>query len=40
MRRGRRTPQLPVTWPVLRPAGRPGLATRIGLEDTLPLPDG
>ncbi|MFD8302347.1 3-keto-5-aminohexanoate cleavage protein [Streptomyces sp. NPDC059690] len=27
-------------WPVLRPAGRLGLATRIGLEDTLALPDG
>jgi hypothetical protein len=28
------------TWPVLRLAGRLGLATRIGLEDTLTLPDG
>ncbi|MCX4910006.1 3-keto-5-aminohexanoate cleavage protein [Streptomyces sp. NBC_00878] len=28
------------TWPVLRLAGRLGLATRIGLEDTLYLPDG
>jgi uncharacterized protein (DUF849 family) len=28
------------TWPVLRLAGRLGLATRIGLEDTLLLPDG
>ncbi|MHA5047605.1 3-keto-5-aminohexanoate cleavage protein [Streptomyces sp. SD15] len=28
------------TWPVLRIAGRLGLATRIGLEDTLVLPDG
>lgn len=28
------------TWPVLRLAGRLGLATRIGLEDTLALPDG
>uniref|UniRef100_UPI0015F0DAE4 3-keto-5-aminohexanoate cleavage protein n=1 Tax=Streptomyces shenzhenensis TaxID=943815 RepID=UPI0015F0DAE4 len=28
------------SWPVLRPAGRLGLATRIGLEDTLLLPDG
>ncbi|WP_437043336.1 3-keto-5-aminohexanoate cleavage protein [Streptomyces sp. enrichment culture] len=27
-------------WPVLRLAGRRGLATRIGLEDTLLLPDG
>ncbi|MFF4474858.1 3-keto-5-aminohexanoate cleavage protein [Streptomyces sp. NPDC001599] len=27
-------------WPVLRLAGRLGLATRIGLEDTLCLPDG
>ncbi|MEU8714303.1 3-keto-5-aminohexanoate cleavage protein [Streptomyces sp. NPDC048663] len=27
-------------WPVLRLAGRLGLATRIGLEDTLYLPDG
>ncbi|MFJ8535084.1 3-keto-5-aminohexanoate cleavage protein [Streptomyces sp. NPDC093591] len=27
-------------WPVLRLAGRLGLATRIGLEDTLVLPDG
>ncbi|MGW3189368.1 3-keto-5-aminohexanoate cleavage protein [Streptomyces ardesiacus] len=27
-------------WPVLRLAGRLGLATRIGLEDTLHLPDG
>ncbi|MFE0416987.1 3-keto-5-aminohexanoate cleavage protein [Streptomyces tendae] len=27
-------------WPVLRLAGRRGLATRIGLEDTLFLPDG
>ncbi|MGC5000522.1 MULTISPECIES: 3-keto-5-aminohexanoate cleavage protein [unclassified Streptomyces] len=27
-------------WPVLRLAGRLGLATRIGLEDTLFLPDG
>ncbi|MFC5637695.1 3-keto-5-aminohexanoate cleavage protein [Streptomyces bullii] len=27
-------------WPVLRLAGRLGLATRIGLEDTLLLPDG
>ncbi|MGW5787549.1 3-keto-5-aminohexanoate cleavage protein [Streptomyces sp. NPDC003757] len=27
-------------WPVLRLAGRLGLATRIGLEDTLSLPDG
>ncbi|MBB4900798.1 uncharacterized protein (DUF849 family) [Streptomyces griseostramineus] len=27
-------------WPVLRRAGRLGLATRIGLEDTLFLPDG
>jgi uncharacterized protein (DUF849 family) len=27
-------------WPVLRLAGRLGLATRIGLEDTLRLPDG
>ncbi|WP_217207409.1 3-keto-5-aminohexanoate cleavage protein [Streptomyces sp. AC550_RSS872] len=27
-------------WPVLRLAGRLGLATRIGLEDTLALPDG
>jgi len=28
------------TWPVLRLAGRLGRATRIGLEDTLLLPDG
>ncbi|MFD0553718.1 3-keto-5-aminohexanoate cleavage protein [Streptomyces rectiviolaceus] len=28
------------TWPVLRLAGRLGLATRIGYEDTLVLPDG
>ncbi|MGW2744432.1 3-keto-5-aminohexanoate cleavage protein [Streptomyces sp. NPDC001450] len=28
------------TWPVLRLAGRLGLAIRIGLEDTLVLPDG
>ncbi|MFF1698541.1 3-keto-5-aminohexanoate cleavage protein [Streptomyces sp. NPDC058257] len=28
------------TWPVLRLSGRLGLATRIGLEDTLVLPDG
>ncbi|MFF5937533.1 3-keto-5-aminohexanoate cleavage protein [Streptomyces sp. NPDC012508] len=28
------------TWPVLRLARRLGLATRIGLEDTLVLPDG
>ncbi|WP_406167001.1 3-keto-5-aminohexanoate cleavage protein [Streptomyces sp. NBC_00996] len=28
------------TWPVLRLAGRLGLATRIGLEDTLVLPGG
>jgi uncharacterized protein (DUF849 family) len=27
-------------WPVLRLAGRLGLATRVGLEDTLRLPDG
>ncbi|MFE0253527.1 3-keto-5-aminohexanoate cleavage protein [Streptomyces sp. NPDC059010] len=27
-------------WPVLRLAGRLGLGTRIGLEDTLALPDG
>ncbi|MPY61170.1 hypothetical protein FNH08_29735 [Streptomyces spongiae] len=27
-------------WPVLRLAGRLGLATRIGVEDTLVLPDG
>ncbi|NEY31802.1 hypothetical protein GTU99_06245 [Streptomyces sp. PRKS01-65] len=27
-------------WPVLRLAGRRGLATRIGLEDTLLMPDG
>ena len=27
-------------WPVLRPAGRLGLATRRGLEDTLFLPGG
>jgi uncharacterized protein (DUF849 family) len=27
-------------WPVLRDAGRRGLDTRIGLEDTLTLPDG
>ena len=27
-------------WPVLRLAGRLGLATRVGLEDTLTLPDG
>ncbi|MFI6438228.1 3-keto-5-aminohexanoate cleavage protein [Streptomyces sp. NPDC050759] len=27
-------------WPVLRLAGRLGLATRVGLEDTLILPDG
>jgi uncharacterized protein (DUF849 family) len=27
-------------WPVLRPAGRLGLATRTGLEDTLSLPGG
>lgn len=27
-------------WPVLRSAGRLGPATRIGLEDTLLLPDG
>ncbi|WP_328975566.1 3-keto-5-aminohexanoate cleavage protein [Streptomyces canus] len=27
-------------WPVLRLAGRLGLATRVGLEDTLVLPDG
>jgi uncharacterized protein (DUF849 family) len=27
-------------WPVLRVAGRLGLATRVGLEDTLVLPDG
>lgn len=28
------------TWPALRLAGRLGLATRVGLEDTLLLPDG
>ncbi|MEU6481803.1 3-keto-5-aminohexanoate cleavage protein [Streptomyces sp. NPDC047017] len=28
------------TWPVLRLAGRLGLATRVGLEDTLTLPNG
>ncbi|MEU9591999.1 3-keto-5-aminohexanoate cleavage protein [Streptomyces sp. NPDC048219] len=28
------------TWPVLRLAGRLGLVTRVGLEDTLFLPDG
>lgn len=28
------------TWPALRSAGRLGLATRIGLEDVLLLPDG
>ncbi len=28
------------SWPVLRLAGRLGLATRTGLEDTLLLPDG
>ncbi|WP_190034677.1 3-keto-5-aminohexanoate cleavage protein [Streptomyces fructofermentans] len=28
------------TWPVLRLAGALGLATRVGLEDTLLLPDG
>ncbi|MFE5398252.1 3-keto-5-aminohexanoate cleavage protein [Streptomyces sp. NPDC056568] len=28
------------TWPVLRLAGHLGLATRVGLEDTLCLPDG
>lgn len=27
-------------WPALREAGRRGLATRIGLEDTLTMPDG
>lgn len=27
-------------WPVLRPAGALGLDTRVGLEDTLLLPDG
>jgi uncharacterized protein (DUF849 family) len=27
-------------WPALRHAGRQGLATRIGLEDVLALPDG
>jgi hypothetical protein len=27
-------------WPVLRLAGRLGLATRVGLEDVLVLPDG
>lgn len=27
-------------WPVLRLAGRLGLATRIGMEDTVVLPDG
>ncbi|MEV5886449.1 3-keto-5-aminohexanoate cleavage protein [Streptomyces sp. NPDC052020] len=27
-------------WPVLRLAGRRGLATRVGLEDTLLMPDG
>ncbi|GAA5511942.1 3-keto-5-aminohexanoate cleavage enzyme [Deinococcus carri] len=27
-------------WPLLREAGRRGLASRIGLEDTLTLPDG
>ena len=27
-------------WPVLRLAGRLGLATRVGLEDTLFLPEG
>lgn len=27
-------------WPMLREAGRRGLSTRIGLEDTLGLPDG
>lgn len=27
-------------WPALQEAGRRGLATRIGLEDTLTLPDG
>ncbi len=27
-------------WPALRQAGKRGLATRIGLEDTLTLPDG
>ncbi|MCZ7439058.1 3-keto-5-aminohexanoate cleavage protein [Micromonospora sp. WMMC241] len=30
----------PATWPVLGEAVRRGLATRIGLEDTLLLPDG
>ena len=27
-------------WPALNDAGRRGLATRIGLEDTLTMPDG
>ena len=30
----------PACWPVLREAARRGLATRIGLEDTLTGPDG
>lgn len=30
----------PAAWPVLREAARRGLDTRIGLEDTLTLPDG
>jgi uncharacterized protein (DUF849 family) len=30
----------PSTWPVLRAAVRRRLDTRIGLEDTLELPDG
>jgi uncharacterized protein (DUF849 family) len=30
----------PATWPVLAEAVRRGLDTRIGLEDTLCLPDG
>lgn len=30
----------PACWPLIRYAGRLGLATRIGLEDTLEGPDG
>ncbi|WP_319462297.1 3-keto-5-aminohexanoate cleavage protein [Micromonospora sp. RTP1Z1] len=30
----------PATWPVLADAVRRGLGTRIGLEDTIVLPDG
>ncbi len=48
LRSGGRYPRRPVllhgedggAWPVLRLAGRLGLATRIGLEDTLVLPNG